>query len=150
MCIRVLFMWIVSNLKCKIQSKYYICFFFVIVVDDIEEKKLYLWLRVQHIKLSLSTHHWYCHSFRVTNKLNICSVSSSSLNCSSNNSSSSIMADVVVDLGTLPEEIREKLAELDLELSEGNWLWFLFILWMKKNCQRNKIIQIITSIILNM
>lgn len=32
------------------------------------------------------------------------------------------MSDIVVDLGTLPEDIREKLAELDLELSEGKWL----------------------------
>lgn len=29
------------------------------------------------------------------------------------------MSDIVVDLATLPEDIREKLAELDLELSEG-------------------------------
>lgn len=29
------------------------------------------------------------------------------------------MADVTIDVDTLPEEIREKLAELDLELSEG-------------------------------
>lgn len=29
------------------------------------------------------------------------------------------MSDLMVDLGTLPEEVREKLAELDLELSEG-------------------------------
>lgn len=29
------------------------------------------------------------------------------------------MSDLIVDLATLPEEIREKLAELDLELSEG-------------------------------
>lgn len=31
------------------------------------------------------------------------------------------MADVTIDVDTLPEEIREKLAELDLELSEGEW-----------------------------
>lgn len=30
------------------------------------------------------------------------------------------MTDLVVDLASLPEDIREKLAELDLELSEGN------------------------------
>uniref|UniRef100_A0A8D8YIU8 Disco-interacting protein 2 n=1 Tax=Cacopsylla melanoneura TaxID=428564 RepID=A0A8D8YIU8_9HEMI len=30
------------------------------------------------------------------------------------------MADFNVDIGKLPEEIREKLAELDLELSEGD------------------------------
>lgn len=29
------------------------------------------------------------------------------------------MADSILDLGTLPDEVREKLAELDLELSEG-------------------------------
>lgn len=29
------------------------------------------------------------------------------------------MTDLVVDFDTLPEDIREKLAELDLELSEG-------------------------------
>lgn len=29
------------------------------------------------------------------------------------------MADLTIDVDTLPEEIREKLAELDLELSEG-------------------------------
>lgn len=34
------------------------------------------------------------------------------------------MADIAVDVDTLPEEIREKLAELDLELSEGKWLRF--------------------------
>lgn len=32
------------------------------------------------------------------------------------------MTDLVVDMGTLPEEVREKLAELDLELSEGKYL----------------------------
>lgn len=30
------------------------------------------------------------------------------------------MTDLVVDLGSLPDDVREKLAELDLELSEGN------------------------------
>lgn len=30
------------------------------------------------------------------------------------------MTDLAVDLGTLPDDVREKLAELDLELSEGN------------------------------
>lgn len=29
------------------------------------------------------------------------------------------MSDLVVDYGSLPEDVREKLAELDLELSEG-------------------------------
>ena len=31
------------------------------------------------------------------------------------------MADVAIDFNQLPEDIRLKLAELDLELSEGNW-----------------------------
>lgn len=31
------------------------------------------------------------------------------------------MTDLVVDFDTLPEDIREKLAELDLELSEGKF-----------------------------
>lgn len=31
------------------------------------------------------------------------------------------MADLAIDVDTLPEEIREKLAELDLELSEGEF-----------------------------
>lgn len=30
-----------------------------------------------------------------------------------------VMADINVDISKLPEDIREKLAELDLELSEG-------------------------------
>lgn len=30
------------------------------------------------------------------------------------------MTDLAVDLGSLPDDVREKLAELDLELSEGN------------------------------
>lgn len=34
------------------------------------------------------------------------------------------MTDLVVDLGALPDDIREKLAELDLELSEGNCTLF--------------------------
>ena len=29
------------------------------------------------------------------------------------------MADITIDVSKLPEDIREKLAELDLELSEG-------------------------------
>lgn len=33
------------------------------------------------------------------------------------------MADINIDVSRLPEDVREKLAELDLELSEG-W-WFL-------------------------
>lgn len=33
------------------------------------------------------------------------------------------MSDIVVDLASLSEEVREKLAELDLELSEGEWIW---------------------------
>lgn len=32
------------------------------------------------------------------------------------------MSDLIFDFDTLPEEIREKLAELDLELSEGELL----------------------------
>lgn len=35
------------------------------------------------------------------------------------------MADIAVDVDTLPEEIREKLAELDLELSEGKCIVFI-------------------------
>lgn len=31
------------------------------------------------------------------------------------------MADFNIDISTLPEDVREKLAELDLELSEGKW-----------------------------
>jgi hypothetical protein len=31
------------------------------------------------------------------------------------------MAGVEIDIASLPEDIREKLAELDLELSEGKW-----------------------------
>lgn len=31
------------------------------------------------------------------------------------------MTDLVVELGSLPDDVREKLAELDLELSEGNY-----------------------------
>lgn len=31
------------------------------------------------------------------------------------------MSDIVVDLASLSEEVREKLAELDLELSEGEY-----------------------------
>ena len=30
------------------------------------------------------------------------------------------MGDIDVDLGRLPDDVRERLAELDLELSEGN------------------------------
>lgn len=33
----------------------------------------------------------------------------------------------VVDLGKLPEDVREKLAELDLELAEG--MYFLLLLF---------------------
>lgn len=32
------------------------------------------------------------------------------------------MSDIVVDLASLSEEVREKLAELDLELSEGEFV----------------------------
>lgn len=31
------------------------------------------------------------------------------------------MAEFNIDIGKLPEDVREKLAELDLELSEGEW-----------------------------
>lgn len=31
------------------------------------------------------------------------------------------MAEYNIDIGKLPEDVREKLAELDLELSEGKW-----------------------------
>lgn len=39
----------------------------------------------------------------------------------------SIMADYKVDISRLPEDVREKLAELDLELSEGKCYIFLFL-----------------------
>lgn len=32
------------------------------------------------------------------------------------------MSDIIVDYGSLPEDVREKLAELELELSEGTFL----------------------------
>lgn len=36
------------------------------------------------------------------------------------------MSDIVVDLASLSEDVREKLAELDLELSEGMYnTWYL-------------------------
>lgn len=35
------------------------------------------------------------------------------------------MAEFNIDIGKLPEDVREKLAELDLELSEGQWTAFL-------------------------
>lgn len=44
------------------------------------------------------------------------------------------MADIAVDVDTLPEEIREKLAELDLELSEGKC--FVFILCRGFRCSQ--------------
>lgn len=36
-----------------------------------------------------------------------------------------VMAEFNIDIGKLPEDVREKLAELDLELSEGEWTAFL-------------------------
>lgn len=36
------------------------------------------------------------------------------------------MSDIIVDYGSLPDDIREKLAELELELSEGMSSWKSF------------------------
>lgn len=45
------------------------------------------------------------------------------------------MADIEVDVATLPEDVREKLAELDLELSEGrngekNWRCVVILIFI--------------------
>ena len=34
------------------------------------------------------------------------------------------------DMAQLPDDVREKLAELELELSEGEWLVILFVFWL--------------------
>lgn len=52
------------------------------------------------------------------------------------------MSDILVDFASLSEDIREKLAELDLELSEGNIYYlldfqfrlFFFEISIVKNC----------------
>jgi len=36
------------------------------------------------------------------------------------------MAEFNIDISKLPEDVRDKLAELDLELSEGNQRYFWF------------------------
>lgn len=36
------------------------------------------------------------------------------------------MAELSVDVTRLPEDVREKLAELELELSEGKYIFFFF------------------------
>ena len=48
---------------------------------------------------------------------------SSSSDSSSDSSSGMAVAQVLTDLENLPEDVRDKLAELDLELSEGKQQW---------------------------
>lgn len=53
------------------------------------------------------------------------------------------MSDLLVDFSHLPEDIREKLAELDLELSEGEFFFYEFAIggpcgWLKMHSTHNK------------
>lgn len=53
------------------------------------------------------------------------------------------MADYKIDISQLPEDVREKLAELDLELSEGNYLIYSNISLLLMN--RTIFLQVVLS-----